>query len=260
MKNAFPHSSKDEKKACDPKANLRTFLRRFFHGLRKTPLHPQWLIAREGEKRLQSVAGLISGKVLDVGSGDRQLENYLGSGTRYIAVDYPPSGQRYRNLPHVWGDAMHLPFRSGAVDSLVMLDVLEHLPDPGLALSEAARVLKSHGILVASVPFLYPIHDAPFDFWRMTQYQIERLAADAGFCIHRLAERGTAMETAALLASLALTQSTIEALQRKHPLALVLAPALFMVPILNIFSYGLSRLLPINKFMPLSYLAVLEKR
>jgi hypothetical protein len=68
------------------------------------------------------------------------------------------------------------------------------------------------------------------------------------------------METAALLASLALTQSAIEALQRKHPLALVLTPALFLVPILNMLGYGLSRLLPIHSFMPLGYLAVLEKR
>jgi SAM-dependent methyltransferase len=259
MKNAFPHSSEDEKKACDPKANLRTFLRRFFHGLRKTPLHPQWLVAREEEKRLQSVAGLISGKVLDVGSGDRQLENYLGSGVRYIAVDYPPSGQRYRNLPHVWGDAMHLPFRSGAVDSLVMLDVLEHLPDPGLALSEAARVLKSHGILVASVPFLYPIHDAPFDFWRMTQYQIERLAAAAGLKMAHLTERGNALETAALLGCLALTQTAIEALQKRHPLALILVPALFLVPVFNILGYGIARLLPSMNFMPSGYLALFKK-
>jgi SAM-dependent methyltransferase len=260
MERAFPPPSGAQENGHDPKATLRTALRRFFHGLRKTPLHPQWIVTRREEKHLQEIAGFLRGRVLDVGSGDRRLENYLPPQIRYIAVDYPPSGRRYRSLPHIWGDAMRLPFCSGMMDSLVLLEVLEHLPDARAAISEAARVLKSGGLVVATLPFLYPIHDAPFDFGRITQYLIERLAADAGLEIRRLAERGTAMETAALLASLALTQSAIEALQRKHPLALVLAPALFLVPILNMLGYGLSRLLPIHDFMPLGYLAVLEKR
>jgi SAM-dependent methyltransferase len=258
-KTSWPSSQSGEKSHAS-KATLRGSLRKFLSGVIKTPFHPQWLVALGAEKRLKAVAALIRGKVLDVGSGDRQLENYLDSHVRYFGIDYPPSGQRYRKRPHVWGDAIHLPFRSSTIDSLVLLDVLEHLPDPGLALNEAARVLKAEGIVVASVPFLYPIHDAPFDFWRITQYQIERLAAGAGLEILRLTERGKALETAALLACLALAQSAIEALQQRSPLALILIPSLLMVPFLNIMGYGLSRLFPVRHFMPLGYLAVFKKR
>lgn len=258
-KTSKPYSQSGEK-SHGSKATLRGSLRKFFSGVIKTPFHPQWLVARGAEKRLQAVAALLRGKVLDVGSGDRLLEKYLDSQVRYFGIDYPPSGQRYRKLPHVWGDAMHLPFRSSTMDSMVLLEVLEHLPDPGLALNEAARVLKAEGIVVASVPFLYPIHDAPFDFWRITQYQIEILAAGAGLEILRLAERGNALETAALLACLALAQSAIEALQQRSPLALILIPTLLMVPFLNIVGFCLSRLFPVKHFMPLGYLAVFKKR
>lgn len=253
-------SLQDAEKSHGSMAALRGSLRQFFSRVRKTPLDPQWLVAREGEKRLQEVAALLRGNVLDVGSGDRQLEAYLDSHVRYFGIDYPPSGQRYRRHPHVWGDAIHLPFRSDTMDSLVLLEVLEHLPDPGLALKEAARVLKAEGIVVATVPFLYPLHDAPFDFWRITHYQIERLAEAADLEVLRLTERGKALETSALLACLALAQSAIEALQKRSPMALILIPSLIMVPFLNIIGFGLSRLFPVQHFMPLGYLAVLKKR
>ena len=253
-------SSRDENNYRGSKAPLRDVLRGIFDRLRKTPFHPQWLVARGAEKHLQAVAGLLHGKVLDVGSGDRPLENYLKSQVRYIGLDYPPSGQRYRKLPHVWGDAIHLPFRSATIDSLVLLEVLEHLPYPGLALNEAARVLKDGGIAVVSVPFLYPIHDAPFDFGRITQYQIKRLAADTGFEVLRLTERGKALETATMLACLALAQTAIEALQKRTLMVLILLPTLLMVPILNIFGYVLSSLFPVRHFMPSGYLAVFKSK
>jgi SAM-dependent methyltransferase len=50
----------------------------------------------------------------------------------------------------VAADAMALPVRSGAVDAVVMGFVLNHLPDPGAALAEAARVVRPGGWVLAS--------------------------------------------------------------------------------------------------------------
>jgi len=54
----------------------------------------------------------------------------------------------------VGGDILHLPFESGAFDSVLSMDVLEHLPveSLGAALQEIRRVLKPGGYLCATVP------------------------------------------------------------------------------------------------------------
>ena len=132
---------------------VEIFGRRLFHSLKRTPLHPQWIALRGEELHLRAIAGLVHGRVLEIGSGDRRLEKYLRAGTRYIGLDYPPSGQRYSGRPDVWADAACLPFRESTMDGVVMLEVLEHLPDPRTALMEASRVVTPIGLVLLSSPF-----------------------------------------------------------------------------------------------------------
>lgn len=51
-------------------------------------------------------------------------------------------------------DALRLPFADGAVDNLLMLDVLHHLPNPARFFEEAARVLRAGGRLVMLEPYI----------------------------------------------------------------------------------------------------------
>lgn len=60
-------------------------------------------------------------------------------------------------LPLVQGEGGALPMRSGVVDAVVLLDVLEHAADPAGVLAEARRVLMPGGILVLSVPYDGPL-------------------------------------------------------------------------------------------------------
>ena len=228
-------------------------------GLKKTPLHPQWLVARKSQDGLDAICSILQGSVLDVGSGDRRLEKRLPPGARYIGLDYPPSGARYRTPPHVWADALRLPVRDRAFDSVALLEVLEHLPDPQPALKEAARVVRSKGLVIVTVPFLYPIHDAPYDFRRLTAYGIRHLASEAGLVVIELNERGHALETAAMLTALALSEACIRALEQRRPIALLLLSSLLAVPFINVAGYVASRLFPTDRFMPVGYAAVLRK-
>ncbi len=52
----------------------------------------------------------------------------------------------------VCGTIGALELRAGAVDAMCLLDVIEHLPDPVDVLAECARVLRSDGTLVVTVP------------------------------------------------------------------------------------------------------------
>ena len=54
-------------------------------------------------------------------------------------------------------DACSLPFRSGTVGALVMVDVLHHLPRPLEFMAEAARVLKPAGRLAMIEPWITPL-------------------------------------------------------------------------------------------------------
>ncbi len=267
-----PHETNDDKAPHSPMTtNLRTtdaerpapplqdFARRLFDALKRTPLHPQWIAVKDEESHLCELADGLHGHVLEIGSGNRRLEKHLRAGTRYIGLDYPPSGKRYDMRPTLWGDAARLPIREGVVDEVVMLEVLEHLPDPQAALLEACRVVRPGGRVLLSVPFLYPIHDAPYDFSRFTQFGLQRMAATAGLEVVRLTERGGPVEAAALLASLALAKTALQSIEKPGPAALAVLPLLLLIPLINMAGSLLSRMIPVKRFMPTGYVAVLRK-
>jgi SAM-dependent methyltransferase len=50
------------------------------------------------------------------------------------------------------GDLMNLPYRDESFDFIAALDVLEHIKDDKLAISEISRILKKGGIVMITVP------------------------------------------------------------------------------------------------------------
>jgi peptidoglycan/LPS O-acetylase OafA/YrhL/SAM-dependent methyltransferase len=176
--------------------------------IRYLPCHPQWLLPRRGLRK--EMAGLI-GRVLDVGCADRWVEVHCSVGAHYIGLDLPVTGKGlYAARPNVFADAARLPLLDASVDAVVCLEVLEHVSRPQDALSEFARVLRSGGTMLFSMPFLYPIHDAPHDFQRLTEYGLRRDFDAAGFDIVRMEKRGHAVRTATLLLCLALVGGIYE--------------------------------------------------
>ncbi|WP_187265908.1 class I SAM-dependent methyltransferase [Alkalisalibacterium limincola] len=212
--------------------------------LRSTPLHPQWLIRRERlvfEKELRELSGLT----LDVGCGDRWLASHLPRNCQYVGVDYPATGKTlYNSKPEIYADASLLPFPDETFDCLLMFEVLEHFRKPGAALAEAARVLARRGTLVLSVPFIYPLHDEPYDFQRFTIHGLVRDLDEAGFTDVSMSRRLNAIETAALTGAIALASSVVIALKQRSP-TLVLAPALLLsIPVLNLLGRIFGILMP----------------
>jgi SAM-dependent methyltransferase len=74
----------------------------------------------------------------------------------------------------------------GRFDFIVFNQVMEHLPEPFLALKELNRVLKPGGKLIYSAPLFYEEHEQPYDFFRYTQFGVRHLFTSAGFAIERL--------------------------------------------------------------------------
>jgi SAM-dependent methyltransferase len=66
-------------------------------------------------------------------------------------------------------------FRPGSFDYVFSLSVLEHLPAPWQIAAEINRVLAVGGQVMKSVPFAFPLHETPNDFWRFSDKGLEQL-------------------------------------------------------------------------------------
>lgn len=118
-------------------------------------------------------------RVLDIGSSagsyDKRSEfgdakGLVSRARQYVSFDIDP-----RARPNVVGDGHALPFSDATFDVIVANNVIEHLYDPTSGVREMKRVLRPGGQLLYTIPFLYPIHEAPHDYARFTRYGLARL-------------------------------------------------------------------------------------
>lgn len=237
-------------------------LREWLLPLQRTPLHPQWLVFRSEPDWFRRIGARARGRVVDVGCGRQRVRAFLSPDCDYLSTDHPGIGvEWYGSRPRVFCDAAALPFADATVDTVLLLDVLEHVGRAPQALAEVARVLRPGGELVISVPFLYPIHDAPQDFRRWTRHGLEREAAERGLAVTELAAYGTGPELAALLANLALSRLALRLAERHNPLALLLLPlAALAIPLVNLMGRLLRLLDSRDEMAACGYRGVFVKR
>jgi SAM-dependent methyltransferase len=201
-----------------------------------------------------------SGRVLDLGAADGWARAHVPGASDYVSLDYPATAvAMYGVRPDIFGTATCLPFRDGSFATVLLLDVLEHVPDPESALAEVARVLAPGGRLLLTVPFLYPIHDDPYDFQRYTRNGLRVVLERSGLQVVQLQAHGHAAETAALAANLALSKSVLDAIRQRRVFALAGLLLPLWVPLCNLMSWCVARISPDDGFMPLGYSVVATK-
>lgn len=124
------------------------------------------------------------------------------------------------------------------MDTILILDVLEHVASPDSSLAETYRVLKPGGLVVLQVPFHYPLHDEPHDYQRWTDHGLRLLLERQGYKINKLIYHSNPVKTVSALIAISLAKAMLDAVSHKHP-ALALAPLIIMViPIINFFGWG----------------------
>lgn len=227
--------------------------------LRFTPLHPQWFAYRHERRRYKIAGQLAKGRTLDIGCGRQNLLPFLSRECHYISLDTPATGEKlYRAQPDVFGTAQNLPFRDRQFDTVILLEVLEHLDQPETALQDAKRLVKAGGKLIVSTPFLYPIHDAPWDFQRWTLYGLQRLAKSTGTRIKDLKPLGGTVESGCLIFNLALSWHTLNAPTVAKPPLLLLS--ILLIPLANLFAATLALTIgdTDNSRFATAYIMVLE--
>lgn len=229
-------------------------LRRMALMFSRTPLHPQWFSFRAKDQALNLAALHAKGALLDIGCGNSSLRQRVSGSCSYVALDYPLTGRElYAATPDVFGDAASLPFKNASFDVVALLDVLEHLPEPRAALAEIRRVLNPTGLLLVNVPFMYPLHDEPFDYQRLTSHGLKHALRGAGLRVKTMVPRGAPSEAAALMANIALSQFVVRSIHRL-PLALVLVfPLVPIILFSNFAGWLLGLLARGDGLMPIAY-------
>jgi SAM-dependent methyltransferase len=143
----------------------------------------------------RSIPEYAKGKLLDMGCGRAPLFGlYRDYAREIVRVDW---GNTLHVSPHV--DVIHdlnepLPFPAESFDTIILSDVLEHLPRPERCWEDMNRVLATGGIVILNVPFLYWLHEEPFDFYRYTEHALRRFASQAGFDVLLLEPLGGASD------------------------------------------------------------------
>ncbi len=192
------------------------------------------------------------GSLIDLGCGDMPYrEAILPLVTSYDGQDLFPRSDSVR---YVCDLESMTPIKENQYDTALLIEVLEHLPHPWLALAEIYRILKPGGILVLSVPHLSRLHDEPHDYYRYTHYGLRCLLRDAGFDIIEVAEKGSIFSFLG------------------HQLSTLTTALVWQIPVLKKIvyflnewlvtrlCYGLDLWLNKSKLLPLGYVVAARKR
>jgi SAM-dependent methyltransferase len=166
-----------------------------------------------------------SGVLLDVGCGSKPYRHvFEDSVDRYIGLDLTPDfrkgvslarpvgmpkivrkmigySQRQPPMPDIVANALALPFKSNSVDTLLASELIEHIADPGVFLSEARRVLKDGGVLILTAPFVWFYHESPCDYLRFTRWGLEHILGENGLRVLSIMPYGTTMTSIGMLMS-----------------------------------------------------------
>jgi SAM-dependent methyltransferase len=118
--------------------------------------------------------------VLDAGAGDGAYRHHFDH-ARYESADFLAVDKPYAPDITYVGDLAALEVDDARFDLVLLTQVLEHLPEPLAVLTEMRRVLRSGGRIWASTPLFYEEHEQPYDFFRYTQFSLDRLFTQAGF-------------------------------------------------------------------------------
>ena len=109
------------------------------------------------ERAVKEVEGLILDVGCGFGYGSAMLLQMCAKASTVVAIDASSTALSYAKRHHpepiyMRADAQGLPFKDMSFDSVVALEVIEHVDNDTYLLREVHRVLRDEGILILSTP------------------------------------------------------------------------------------------------------------
>ncbi|WP_299949848.1 methyltransferase domain-containing protein [uncultured Ruegeria sp.] len=130
-------------------------------------------------RRLREIAPTARGHcILEIGSG-KQVKGQEAYSAVHIFTDVAEFRQTDMNPAHGHEvlDITSMTIRD-RYDMILCLNVLEHVYETETAVRNLHTALRPGGRLIVAVPFAFPLHDEPHDYYRFTRFALERMLAD----------------------------------------------------------------------------------
>lgn len=109
--------------------------------------------------------------ILELGSGTKSVKEYFDKSNRFTQSDiYPIMG--YDIV-----DATTMESKN-EFDIIICMNVLEHIFDYKKAIDNIYSALKYNGSVFITVPYFYPIHAEPTDYFRISEHGWRLLLKD----------------------------------------------------------------------------------
>ena len=151
-----------------------------------TPAHRYREHIRRLRPFLQDLAGDLrvtgEGRVLDLGAAESPYRDFFPAGADFVAADLPGNP----NAALALNPDGTVPAPDGSFDAILSTQVLEHVADPALYLSEAHRLLRPGGRILVSTHGTFIYHPDPEDYWRWTAAGLRAALEHAGFRVVRV--------------------------------------------------------------------------
>lgn len=136
-----------------------------------TKFYVRYLVDKHVVSFLHTIRSPQQIKLLEVGPRPSRWYELFKDKFSIISIDIDPESQ----ADYIMDVCNMKEFEDESFDLVIMVEVLEHVHNPSLAIDEIHRVLKPGGQLLLTTPFLFPIHDAPNDFFRFTKFGLKKI-------------------------------------------------------------------------------------
>ena len=145
---------------------------------------PVWQHDYHVLKRLYGILKILSAKIpvnafiVDYGCGTSPyMHLFQKKAKRFLKIDIG----RNKNADISIKENQSLPLKNNSAEVVLSTQVLEHVNNLPLYLSEASRILKKNGFLLLSTHGIWPYHPSPFDYYRFTSIGLRKEVEKYGF-------------------------------------------------------------------------------
>jgi SAM-dependent methyltransferase len=135
-----------------------------------------------------AINNYAKGGLLDLGCGNKPYESLYNP--RTISQTGCDVIQSDKNRVDVICPVTDLKFQNEQFDTILCTQVLEHVFEHDKMMSEIYRVLKPGGQVILTVPFVWELHEEPYDFFRYTKHALKELFEQAGLEIDYIKPNG----------------------------------------------------------------------
>ena len=130
---------------------------------------------------LERAAGRVRSSTSGV-RNSRSGRSSKSSARRYVGMDVVQNSTRSVEIVSTLEQAPSPPVAFAAI---LCTEVLEHVVDIDAAFAGLRRLIAADGVVVLTVPFVFPLHMEPYDFRRLTLHGIRSWPAITAFASNR---------------------------------------------------------------------------